>query len=115
APLPGELTHRHADSRGFASARLRRYCERVSSVPMEHFTGPEYSGVVVFLGGDMISGDIHDELVQTNEDTVLGTLLYWSEQLAAGFEMLADFYPAVHVVSVCGNHGRRTRKERAKL
>jgi predicted phosphodiesterase len=112
---PDEVNHLNAYNREIASARLRRYFNRVISIPRDHFAGPEYSGVVVFMGGDMISGDIHDELVQTNEDTVLGTLLYWSEQLAAGFEMLADFYPAVHVVSVCGNHGRRTRKERAKL
>jgi hypothetical protein len=67
------------------------------------------------MAGDMISGDIHEELMQTNEDTILGTLLHWSEQLAAGFSMLADVYDNVHVVSVCGNHGRRSARERAKL
>jgi hypothetical protein len=63
----------------------------------------------------MVSGDIHEELRETNEDTLLGTCLHWSEQIAAGINMLAVEYPKVHVASVCGNHGRRTRKERAKL
>ena len=30
---------------------------------------PNYPGIVVPLGGDMISGSIHDELIETNDGT----------------------------------------------
>lgn len=112
---PREVNSVNAYNREIATQRLRRFFDKVISLPRDHFGGHEYQGVVIFMGGDMISGDIHEELRETNEDTILGTCLYWSEQLAAGFSMLADAYEQVHVISVCGNHARRTRKERAKL
>lgn len=112
---PREVNGLNAYNREIAVTRIRRFFNKVISIPRDHLGGSEYDGVVLFVGGDMISGDIHEELTQTNEDTVLGTCLYWSEQLAAGVSMLADAYPAVHVAAVCGNHGRRTRRERAKL
>jgi hypothetical protein len=74
-----------------------------------------YDGVVLMLGGDMFSGDIHEELSQTNADTMLGSLLHWSEQIGAAIERLADEFGKVHVPAVPGNHGRTTRKPRAKL
>ncbi len=112
---PAEVHGLNAYNRQIAEGRLQRFFERVVTIPRDHFAGPAYDGVVLFLGGDLISGDIHDELVQTNEDTVIGTCLHWSARIAAGIEMLAEHYDNVHVASVCGNHGRRSRKERAKL
>lgn len=112
---PQEVNGINAYNREIATQRLHRFFDKVIALPRDHFGGHEYQGCVIFMAGDMISGDIHEELQQTNEDTILGTCLYWSEQLAAGFNMLAEAYSQVHVVSICGNHGRRTRKERAKL
>jgi predicted phosphodiesterase len=112
---PKEVNSLNAYNRSIAEARLRRFFDKSITIPRDQFGGMTYDGIVVFIGGDMISGDIHEELRETNEDTILGTLLHWSEQLAAGIDMLSNFYENVHVVSVCGNHGRRTRKERGKL
>lgn len=112
---PDEVNGYNAYNRAIAETRIHRFFERVITIPRDHFAGPKYDGVVVFMGGDMLGGDIHVELAETNEDTVIGTCLHWSEQLAAGFEMLAEVYDNVHVAVVCGNHGRRTGKERAKL
>ncbi len=112
---PLEVNGLNAYNREIASQRLRRFFDKVITLPRDHFGGHEYAGAVIFMAGDMIAGDIHEEHRETNEDTILGTCVYWSEELAAGFEMLAEVYGQVHIVSVCGNHGRRTRKERAKL
>ena len=67
------------------------------------------------MGGDIFSGDIHEELTETNEDTMLGSLLFWSERLASGISMLAEEFGSVHVPCVVGNHSRRTHKPRSKL
>jgi len=46
---------------------------------------------------------------------MIGSLLFWSEQLATAIDMLADEFKKVHIAAVAGNHGRTTRKPRAKL
>ena len=112
---PVEVNGLNAYNRKIAEARLKRFFDKVVSIPRDQFSGLDYEGVVLFWAGDMITGDIHEELKETNEDTILGTCLHWSEQLAAGLDMLASEFGNVHIASVCGNHGRRTRRERAKL
>jgi len=70
----------------------------------------DYPGIVVPLGGDMISGNIHDELTATNELNTMPTVLDLYGQLVAGIGRLADTFGAVFLPCVSGNHGRDTRK-----
>lgn len=114
---PDEVGGTNAYDRRIATLRLRRYFERVVRISRDLFSGVTYDGCVLMLGGDLFSGDIHDELSQTNEpgETILSGILYWSELVAAGIDMLADEFGKVHVPAVVGNHGRRSRKPRAKM
>lgn len=102
-------------NREIATMRLERYFRNHITLTRDYLSGVTYEGAVFMLGGDMFSGAIHEELAETNEDTMLGSLLYWSEMLAAGIEMFAEEYGKVHVPVVVGNHGRSTRKPRMKL
>lgn len=70
----------------------------------------DYPGIVVPLGGDMISGNIHDELTATNELNTMPTVLDLYGHLCAGIERLAEVFGAVFLPCVSGNHGRDTRK-----
>lgn len=70
----------------------------------------QYPGIVVPLGGDMISGDIHDELVATNELPTIPTVLELYEYLVSAIELLLAQFPAVFLPCVSGNHGRNTKK-----
>jgi len=114
---PDEVGGTNAYDRHIATLRLRRYFERVVRISRDLFSGVTYDGCVLMLGGDLFSGDIHDELSQTNEpgETILSGILYWSELVAAVIDMLADEFGKVHVPAVVGNHGRRSRKPRAKM
>ena len=112
---PNEIQGRNAYNREIAVQRLRKFFEKIVLLTNDYLTGLNYSGCVLFLGGDIFSGDIHDELTQTNEDTMLGSVLFWTEQISAGIGMLAEEFGEVHVPCVVGHHGRRTRKPRAKL
>jgi hypothetical protein len=71
-------------------------------------------GCVYLRGGDAISGEIHDELRETNDASVRGAL----QELAAiereGIRRLRDRFGHVHVISIPGNHGRVTMKPRHK-
>lgn len=73
-----------------------------------------YPGIVVPLGGDMVSGDIHEELVATNELPTIPVVLELYEYLTQAIVTLLEHFPAVFLPCVSGNHGRNTKKMWAK-
>jgi len=111
---PDEIGGVNAYDRDIATLRLRRYFDQVCTVSRDYMAGVTFDGAVCMLGGDLVSGDIHEELKETNATSTLNTVLYYSELIAAGIGQLADEFGKVHVPVVVGNHGRRTRKPRAK-
>lgn len=113
--IPAEVEGLNAYNREIARLRLRKTIENTVKVARHYLSGMKYDGCVVLLGGDIFSGDIHEELKETNEDTMLGSLLYWAEELAAAIDLLATEFGRVHCAAVAGNHGRTTKKPRAKL
>lgn len=75
---------------------------------------PKYDGAVLALGGDIISGSIHEELAETNEAPPLVTLQALEPVLIEAVGGFADEFGKVHVPCVTGNHGRIHKKPRAK-
>lgn len=112
---PEEIDHLNAFNRDIAIMRLRRWTENAIKLARHHLSGIKYDGLVILLGGDLFSGDIHEELAETNEASILDSLLFWSEQLAAAIDVLATEFQHVHIANVIGNHGRMSRKPRAKM
>lgn len=112
---PEEVEGLNAYNREIALLRMRKCFEHAVLVARQYITGVQHDGFLLELLGDSFSGTIHDELTQTNEDTSFGSLLFWAEQLAGMIGGLAEEFGKVHVVSVVGNHGRQTRKPRAKF
>lgn len=111
---PNEVEGVNKYDRRIAILRLKKVLAGAVDVTRKYLAGLTYEGLVLFLGGDCLSGNIHEELQQTNEDTVFGSLDFWSDQLTAFVSSLADEFGKVHVAGVVGNHGRNTRKPRAK-
>jgi len=101
-------------NREIAEVRLRRVFERGIVLTRDYLSGVRYDGAVILLGGDIVSGNIHEELARTNEDQIMGTVVHWVPQLAAGIEMWAEVFGRVHVVAVVGNHGRNSQKMPSK-
>jgi len=60
----------------------------------------------LILGGDMISGNIHDDLNRNNEMMTIAQTLEASEMIYGGIESLCQSYPEVNVLAVSGNHPR---------
>lgn len=112
---PAEIGVVNAYNRKIAELRLQGTFERAVEVCRTYWSGITYDGIVCPLAGDIYSGDIHDELTQTNEDTILGSILHWTDRLASGIALLADEFGKVHIPVVVGNHSRRTRKPRSKF
>lgn len=111
---PLEIGGLNAYNRRIAEQRLQAWTENAIRMARHYLSGVTYDGVVAMLGGDIFSGDIHDELKESNETVILDSLLHWSEQIAAALGTLADEFGKVHVPCVVGNHGRLSRKPRMK-
>ena len=97
-----------------AQARLKELAQR--AIHLLTILSPErkYDGIVVPLGGDMLSGNIHDELMVTNEVNVMPALLDLFEHLSGFIKLIADTFGRVFLPCVTGNHGRDTKKIYAK-
>lgn len=81
----------------------------------QHHTGKPHAKRFIYLrGGDMVSGDIHQELRETNAAMSVGQVVDLVEHEAAGIQMIRDAGYEVEVASVPGNHGRTTIKPQSK-
>lgn len=97
-----------------AEKRIQRLVERTIDLCFNHMVNPDYPGIVVCLGGDLMTGSIHDELAQTNERTDTQCVVDLVGHLAWALAQMADRFGKVYVPCVVGNHGRNTLKPRAK-
>lgn len=97
-----------------ANERAKTFIDIGVELLKDHMPRSQYDGCVLALGGDMISGDIHDELAQTNEVESIPAVLGLVDVLSASITRLLDEFGRVFVPCVTGNHGRMSRKPRAK-
>ncbi len=111
---PGQIGGVNRYNREIAHARAKAFVVNAVDILHRHMVCPEYPGIVLPMGGDMISGEIHDELVATNEAPALASVLDLFGVLAWVVEQLAEHFGNVFVPCVTGNHGRITAKIRAK-
>lgn len=67
--------------------------------------------------GDLITGYIHEDLIESNELPPLEALLFAKKQFKAGLRYLLDHgnFKKIDVVCLHGNHGRTTQKKRIKM
>lgn len=72
--------------------------------------GMRYPGIVVPLGGDMISGNLHEDLTATNEMNSMPAILDLYGVLVSTINRLADVFGHVVLPCVTGNHGKDTKK-----
>lgn len=97
-----------------ANNRARTMVQTFIRLLRNHILHTSYPGCVFVLGGDMMSGDIHEELSETNEVEMMPALLKLLPLLAWCIEQLASEFGRVFVPCVTGNHGRTSRKPRMK-
>lgn len=64
--------------------------------------------------GDMVTGDIHEELAETNEMVLMEAALQLGLDGAEFIEALVPEYEVIDLAGVVGNHGRRSKKPKAK-
>jgi predicted phosphodiesterase len=110
-----EMGGRNSFNKAIARRRLERLFQSVVKLGTIHWSGPPPEVIYLVLGGDLISGEIHDELAKTNDLLSIPAVKALTESLIAGIQLLLkSFACPINVISVPGNHGRTTRKPEAK-
>ena len=109
-----EMDGQNEYNRQIAEQRFANVIDRTIEFCDSHVAGLEFDGIVCALGGDIITGVIHDELAETNAATVPETIVHWAPILASGLTRLADHFGKVFVPCVDGNHDRSYKKMRMK-
>lgn len=97
-----------------ANKRADRVFQQSSEILLTHLGGLTYDGIVVLLGGDMVTGNIHEELQRTNDLNIIPCCCDLADKLASGLLGLQERFGRVYVPCVVGNHGRLERKPSAK-
>lgn len=97
-----------------AVARIKHTFQTSVDLTKLYLTKTKYDGFICALGGDLFSGYIHEELAETNDQTILRSIIDLTDLLAAGIAGLADEFNRVFVPCVTGNHGRIHKKPRYK-
>jgi predicted phosphodiesterase len=112
---PEEFFGLNAYDRDIAELRLKKAFEGAVTLPRDYLgSSLKKDGVVLVHGGDLITGEIHDELQQTNEGTPPETVLHYLDPMLAGISLLKEEYGKVHIVVCDGNHDRFYKKKRSK-
>lgn len=112
---PNELMGLNKYNREIAEQRLQRAFERGVTIARDYLGAQYiYDGAVVLFGGDIVSGDIHDELMKTNVAPTPETVEYFLDPMLAGLKLLREEFGKVHCVGVVGNHDRLQKRKPAK-
>jgi len=103
---PEEVLDLNAYDRKIAEKRIKRWVEKVITLPREYMQGINLEGLVIPATGDLFTGDIHAELKESNEAKLLASVLHWMEPIIAALEELEREWRNVALHAVVGNHGR---------
>lgn len=95
-----------------AIARLRFQYAAESVVKMTRDAMPQYvyDGIVVVLNGDPVSNNIHEELQETNQGTVLETVMFATDEHIGMLDLFLEAFAKVLVIATPSNHGRTHKK-----
>lgn len=112
--FPDEVRGVNEYNREIAISRLFNLRNNTIKLLRSFLSGVSYEGIILPLAGDFVSGMIHEELERTNEESIIPSCLFWSEQMMAFIGSLADEFGKAYVPCVVGNHGRMDKKPQAK-
>ena len=112
--FPDQIGGVNAFNQSIAKERIQILTEKTIQMLFNYTVNPEYPGLVLAFGGDMFSGDIHQELTETNEEPMMKSWLSLQGEIIRMIDVFLEHFKKIHVVGVVGNHGRTTMKPRMK-
>lgn len=95
-----------------ANDRIEKFFTKLVRLTEIERHGAKIEDLVLWLGGDMMTGMIHEELAETNSLTPTEVILWLQQRLLSGIETLRPHFRNIYIPTSYGNHGRSTQKMR---
>jgi len=97
-----------------ASKSMETFFQKLVSLVEHERAITPIPNLVLHLGGDLLSGYIHEELQENNQLSPIDAIIWLMEHMTAGLDYLYEHgkFKEIKVVCSCGNHGRTTKKIR---
>ena len=111
---PAQTYGMNAFNEHVADHRIKSLVERTIHLACDRMVNPRYPGIVVWLGGDMVSGWLHQELISTDWCPPTKAVAWCVSRLRLALIHLRDRFGRVLVICSPGNHGRITQRPIAK-
>jgi len=111
---PTDTPTGNAYNLAIASLRIDRFFQGIVWMVQHHRSAFQIRDMQLWLGGDLVTGHIHDENVETSAFPPVKAILWLQPQLESGIRFLRDTLELDRLQVVCsyGNHGRDTKKPR---
>lgn len=109
-----ELGGVNSYSMAISRKRLKRIFEKTIFLLDNVLANARYPGIVLALAGDILSGNIHEDIRRANEVPVFEALIDIVDILQAGIDLFLERFGKVYVPIVVGNHGRLDRRKTFK-
>jgi len=112
---PSQVNNVNEYYREIAIQRLRKVIDTSVFLCKEVLVPAKWEGIVMPLGGDMLSGYIHEELRENKSDSLFGGVMSLLDHIGEAIRIMHKEFGRVFLPCVTGNHGRLDRKPRAKF
>lgn len=109
-----QVNYVNAFNKDIAEKRVKRLVEKTINLMLIHMAKPKYDYLCLPLLGDMDSGNIHEELRETNWAPINICLIELRDTIIWMIDEFLNAFKKLYVPCVTGNHGRMDRKPRFK-
>ncbi len=110
---PGMVNDLNEYTPDIAQNRSRKFFRDLVWKIKHHRSNIDIDNLVLWIGGDIISGYIHEELVESNHMSPTEAILFAFDLFTAGIDFLVkELGVSIQIPCSYGNHGRTTPKRR---
>ncbi|MFZ9960159.1 MAG: hypothetical protein ACO3GP_07190 [Candidatus Limnocylindrus sp.] len=95
-----------------AKKRIEKFFTTIARLTEIERHGARIDDLILWLGGDLMTGMIHEELAESNSKTPTQVILWLQDRLADGLATLKPHFQRILIPTSYGNHGRTTQKPR---
>ena len=95
-----------------AKLRIEKFFSTIARLTEIERHGARIDDLILWLGGDLMTGMIHEELAESNSKTPTQVILWLQDRIADGLATLKPHFKRILIPTSYGNHGRTTQKPR---